>query len=126
FKERCWAALCFCMLLNENSDFYYQYLYGDKETFRLAFRKLKKVYSMIQKPIHPLDGTMCQHDFEGRRMFQHRNTDKWDLFLRNKQVKDFLFEQECKDYLAQLGRFWDGRIGNRTGSGLSLLRRQQE
>lgn len=127
-KQHCWPALRLCMWFNENSDFYYHYLYGDKETFRLAFRKLKKDYSMIQKPIHPLDGTMCQHDFGGRRLFQHRNTDKWDLFLPNKQVKGFWFEKECRDCVADLRRAWDGRIGRgiQSRSGLFSPLKQQE
>src|SRR6266446_1513730 len=51
--------------------------YGEKETFHLAFRKMKQSYRLVHKPIHRLEGTMCQHDFQGRRIFQHRNTDKW-------------------------------------------------
>src|SRR5437667_7139131 len=97
------------MWFNENSDFYYQHLHGDKETFHLAFRKLKSPYSLVPKPIHSLDGTMCQHDFQGRRIFQHRNTDKWDLLLHNRRVKDFWFEEECREYVTKLRRLWDGR-----------------
>ena len=109
-KKRCWSALRLCVWFNENSDFYYQYLYGDKETFHLAFRKLKKDYVMVPQPIHALRGTMCQHDFQGRRIFQHRNTAKWNLFARNPRVKDFWLEKECRGYLAQLRRLWDGCI----------------
>ena len=107
-KERCWPALCLCLWFNENSDFYYQYFHGDKETFHLAFRKLKKGYSLIPKPIHRLEGTMCQHDFEGRRIFQHRNSDKWDLFLRNKRIEGFWFEKDCRVFVEQLRREWGG------------------
>jgi ADP-heptose:LPS heptosyltransferase len=110
-KRRCWPALCLCMWFNENSDFYYEHLHGDKETFHLAFRKLKKIYSLVPKPIHSLEGTMCQHDFQGRRVFQHRNMDKWDLFLRNKRVEDFWFEKECRDDIAQLQGRWHGGLG---------------
>jgi ADP-heptose:LPS heptosyltransferase len=109
-KERSWAALSLTMWFNENSDFYYRYVYGDKETFHLAFRKLKQAYSLVQKPIHSLAGTMCQHDFEGRRIFQHRNIDKWDIFLRNQRVEDFWFEEECRRYIAQLRQHLNGRI----------------
>jgi ADP-heptose:LPS heptosyltransferase len=109
-KERCWQALKLTLWFNENSDFYYQYVYGDKETFHLAFRKLKKSYSLVPWPIHPLKGTMCQHDFEGRRLFQHRNADKWDLFGDNKRVEDFWFEAECRVHLQNLREQWDGRI----------------
>ncbi|MDB6067235.1 MAG: ADP-heptose:LPS heptosyltransferase-like protein [Pedosphaera sp.] len=110
-KQRCWAALQLCMWFNENSDFYYRHIHGDKETYHLAFRKMKKAYSLIQTPIHSLDGTMCQHDFQGRRIFQHRNQDKWDVFLRNRLVEDFRFEKECRSYVAQLQRIWRGGMG---------------
>jgi hypothetical protein len=110
-KKRCWRALRLCLWFNENSDFYYQYLYGDKETFHLAFRKLKQPYSLVPHPIHSLEKTMCQHDFDGRRIFQHRNQDKWDLFLGNERIKDFWFEQDCFDYVARLQKLWSGRCG---------------
>jgi hypothetical protein len=55
---------------------------------------------------------MCQHDFQGRRIFQHRNTDKWDLFLLNRRVKDFWFEDECRHHLARLRGLWDGRTSS--------------
>jgi ADP-heptose:LPS heptosyltransferase len=121
-KQRCWAALCLAMWFNENSDFYYQHLHGDKETFHLAFRKLGKSYSLVQNPIQPLEGTMCQHDFQGRRIFQHRNTDKWNLFLLNKRVQGFRFEKECRDYVAQLQRVWDGGMGSRVKAKLHTKR----
>jgi ADP-heptose:LPS heptosyltransferase len=108
-KERCWRALCLSLWINENSDFFYQHLYGDKETFHLAFRKLKTPYLLIQKPIQRLEGVMCQHDFLGRRVFQHRNMAKWDLFF-NKRVNGFRFEKECHGHIDDLRRAWNGQI----------------
>jgi hypothetical protein len=108
-KERCWRALCLTLFFNENSDFYYRYMHGDKETFHLAFRMARQPYALVPKPVLSLEGTtMCQHDFEGRRLFQHRNSDKWDLFQRNRRVKDFWFEEECRKYVARLQGLWDG------------------
>ena len=107
-KSRCWRALCLAMWFNENSDFYYRYIHGDKETFHLAFRKLKQRYWLIPKPIHALRATMCQHDFSGRRIFQHRNLDKWDLFLHNQRIEGFWLEKECRGYVKQLQRAWNG------------------
>jgi ADP-heptose:LPS heptosyltransferase len=109
-KHRCWRALRLSLWFNENSDFYYRYLYGDKETFHLAFRKLRQPYSLVPHPIDPLSNTMCQHDFEGRRIFQHRNRDKWDLLLHNREIKGFWFEKECRTYLLQLRTRWDGGL----------------
>lgn len=110
-KSRCWPALCLTLWFNEHSDFYYRYVHGDKETFHLAFRKLKQPYCIVPKPIHKLQATMCQHDFQGRRVFQHRNRDKWDFLLHNKQIEDFWFEEECRDYIRQLQQVWDGGLG---------------
>jgi len=109
-KERCWKALRLALWFNEHSDFYYQHIHGDKETFHLAFRKLGKSFAMPQTPIHPLEGTMCQHDFAGNRIFQHRNTDKWNLLLNNKRVEDFWFEADCRSSVKRLQEIWDGRM----------------
>ena len=109
-KERCWDALNLTMWYNEHSDFFYRYLHGDKETFHMAFRKLNTCYAMPATPICPLEDTMCQHDFEGRRVFQHRNLDKWSLFQPNKRIAGFVHEDQCRKYLVGLRRAWRGRI----------------
>jgi hypothetical protein len=101
-KKRCWPALSLTMWFNENSDFYYRHLHGDKETFHLAFRKLRQPYSLVKTPIHRLEGTFCQHDFHGMRIFQHRTGAKWALSGRNPRVTDFWFEKECRADLIRL------------------------
>jgi hypothetical protein len=121
-KERCWPALQLSLWFNANSDFYYQYLHGDKETFHLAFRKLKRSYTLVPTPIQPLERTMCQHDFEGRRLFQHRNCDKWDLLLCNRRIEDFWFETECRSYLRDLQQKWDGGLSRLRNGSLRRLK----
>jgi hypothetical protein len=107
-KERCWNPMRLALWFNENSDFYYQHIHGDKETFHLAFHKLEQPYGMVQTPVDRLVGTMCQHDFSGRRIFQHRNMDKWNLFLINRRVPGFLFEEDCREFVGELQSRWDG------------------
>jgi ADP-heptose:LPS heptosyltransferase len=109
-KARCWEAMRLALWFNEHSDFYYQYIHGDKETFHLAFHKLRRDYAFIPTAVHRLAGTMCQHDFDGRRIFQHRNMDKWNLFLRNRRVDDFWLEEDCFNYVRQLREQWDGGV----------------
>ncbi len=121
-KERCWRALCLSLWFNENSDFYYRYVHGDKETFHLAFRKLKTPYWLVDKPIHPLPGTMCQHDFIGQRILQHRNMDKWDFLLCNGRIQGFWYEDECRGYIRQLQRLWDGAMPGDIGYRLARTR----
>lgn len=101
-KRKCWRPLSLTVHMNEHSDFYYRHLHGDKDTFHLAWRMLDQPYGMVPYPIEPLYGTMCQHDFEGRRLFQHRNLPKWRLGGDNASVEGFQFEGECLGYLNEL------------------------
>lgn len=108
-RRRCWRALSLAAWFNNHSDFYYRYLHGDKETFHLAFEKLRQSYFLIPAPVMRLKGAMCQHDPQGQRIFQHRNTDKWNLFLMNGSIPDFWFEERCRQFIIELRSRWDGR-----------------
>jgi ADP-heptose:LPS heptosyltransferase len=109
-KKRCWAPLLLCMWYNEQSPLLYQHVHGDKETFHFAFRRLGHPYAMTPHPVGLSDGALYQHDFEGRRLFEHRNGDKWDLLGRNRSIPDFVGEQMCRDFLGNLAQRWDGRL----------------
>jgi hypothetical protein len=109
-KARCWGAVVLAQWYNENSDFFYHHVYGDKETFHLAFRKLDLPFSMPSSPPYLLDGTFCQHDFDGRRILQHRSRAKWRFSGNNPRVRGFRHEALCRAYLRRLRDQWDGRI----------------
>jgi len=104
-KRRCWKALALTMWMNEHSDFWYRFIHGDKETFHLAWRKLGVPYAMPTRGIERLEKVMCQHDFSGRRVFQHRNMAKWTLG-ENRRIAGFLFENECLVMLEELRQRW--------------------
>ena len=108
-KRRCWAALDLTMYFNAYSDVYYELVHGDKDTFYLAWRLLDQPFAM-PGAVKRLTATMCQHDFDGRRIFQHRNQAKWILRGRNREIEGFVHEDKCRTYLADLRRLWDGRI----------------
>lgn len=105
-KSRCWKPLQLTMHLNENSDFYYEYTQGDKETFHMAWRMLGQEYSMVSTPVERIESTACQHDFQGRRMFQHRYQAKWKLEEANPVIPGFLFENLCFRCLDELRQKW--------------------
>jgi hypothetical protein len=109
-KERCWRELCLTKHLNEYSDFYYRYIHGDKETFHMAWKILGTVYNMPPYVIKGLQATMCQHDFQGNRLFQHRNMDKFKWDETNARVEGFEFEEECFSYLEELKKKWSGKV----------------
>ncbi len=108
-KSRCWAELNLTMWMNEHSDYWYRHVHGDKETFHIAWRKLGRTYAMPARGIHALHGTMCQHDFEGKRVFQHRNLAKWSL-SGNARVRDFQWEDLCLEFVEQLRRAGGHRL----------------
>jgi FkbM family methyltransferase len=110
-KEKCWDALMLTMWYNANSDFYYRYVHGDKETFHMAFRKLNRPYAMTSRRIVTLNASvMCQHDFRGKRIFQHRNMAKWELTLENRHIPGFFHESECRAFVQNLAKEWSGVI----------------
>jgi hypothetical protein len=101
-KVRCWRPLRLSLWFNEHHRFFYRYMIGDKDSYRFAWHKLGESYAMPPFPIHPLEGTMCQHDFSGRRLFQHRNARKWKLHGPNARVAGFQLESECLEFLREL------------------------
>lgn len=109
-KERCWRAMNLCLWYNQQSELFYRHVHGDKETFHLAFRKLNVPYAMPARRIYCLPAVFCQHDFQGRRLFQHRTGAKWNLFGPNRRIRGFWFEPECRQFLNQLAQQWDGQI----------------
>lgn len=120
-KERSWDALHLTLHLNEHSDFYYQYMHGDKETFHMAWRRLARPYAMPpDRPcwtvgvISPGDpgpvGVLQQHDFDGQVIFHHRTRAKWAAWGRNFRVPGFAHDAVCEDALRELRQLWDGRV----------------
>ncbi|MCB1098044.1 MAG: hypothetical protein KDN22_20905 [Verrucomicrobiae bacterium] len=115
-KERCWKALQLTMWMNINREFFYQYVWGDKDTFRFSWHILGQSFAMPTKGIEELAlegneiGVMCQHDFQDERVFQHRSFPKWSFLGENPKVPGFLFEARCRQYLNQLRQQWDGLI----------------
>ncbi|WP_425395008.1 hypothetical protein [Aeoliella sp.] len=106
-KQRTWRALCLCDWYNQNSDFYYRHVYGDKETFRYAWQRLKQPISWPSTlPTGHLPFTLQQYDFDGNVLFQHRFYRKWSLLGENLPVPGFEHEDLCLQYVDELRRDW--------------------
>jgi alpha 1,2-mannosyltransferase len=88
-KLKTWKELNLCCFFNLNWAFYYQFLLGDKDTFRFAWMALNRPFSMIHHEPGScgyikgkdrfLGVTIVQHDFNGNMLFLHRNSLKWDI-----------------------------------------------
>ena len=123
-KRRCWEALQLTMHLNAHSDFYYRYIHGDKDTFHMAWRMLARDYAMVPSPMHALPFTMCQHDFDGNRLFQHRNRAKWVFGRENRRIEGFELEDVCLGFLAELDGLLDVPLSRRTVTAARYRRSQ--
>ena len=104
-KHKTWKAISLAEWFNRHSELYYQHFHGDKEAFHLAFNRTNTPYTMVQKPIRPIEGTMIQHDLNGNEMFYHRNFAKFQL-MDNKQVSGFYKETECLKWIEELRTTW--------------------
>jgi hypothetical protein len=121
-KARCWKPLWLTMHMNEQADFYYRFLYGDKDTFHMALRMIGQPYGMISHPVRQIPAyrqapwpeywgsVMGHHDPEGTLVFQHKNFPKWVLFGFNPHYPQFRYENECLEFLTELASLWDGRV----------------
>jgi len=105
-KQWCWRELSLAWWMNERSDFWYRYILGDNKTLHLAWRKLDTSYAMPPFPPKDVRGIgMFQHDFDGRRILQHRCSDKLTFGLIT-HCDDFLFEKECSEFVRELRERW--------------------
>ena len=113
-----WEAVSLAEKINCRADVFFRLMWGDKDTFRFAWHKLGRIFAMPQFPAQALQAPgmdadmLCQHDFDGNRLFQHRNLYKWNLFGENPWIPGFFYEHECRSFLKELQSAWNGRCIN--------------
>ena len=107
-KRRAWRPLRLTLHLNEQSDYYYAYFLGDKDTFHLAWRRCGFDYALVPHGPRTLGDSeaMLQFDWYGAPLFQHRGGNKWSLLHDNPSVPGFADEQLCLRLLEDLRARW--------------------
>jgi hypothetical protein len=78
-KRACWRELQLALWYNSRADFVYNILWGDKDTFNVAWRRLGTHYSMTQHRCDWDTHTILQYGPDGAVLFQHRCQDKFRL-----------------------------------------------
>lgn len=109
-KKKCWRALCGAVHMSRESKFYYSYMYGDKDTFQMAWRITKTPYTFIQTPPGKIPHTIVQYDLTGDPLFYHRNGSKWRVPVRGVEIPGFPCEQRCREHLRTLEKIWSGDL----------------
>jgi Mannosyltransferase putative len=120
-KARCWKPLLLTMHLNEQAEFYYRIVHGDKDTFHFGWHMADQTFAMpterpgcltpLRDPLRfGIGPVLLQSGFDGTLIFQHRNWPKWIAFGDNLRVPGFLYEGECLEFIGQLEERWNGRL----------------
>ena len=109
-KGRHGDALKTALFLNEDAERYYRLIYGDKDTFLVAWLLVRAQYLLV--PYRPIADrhVLYQRDFDGRIVFQHRTNGKWRYGGQQARSEAFLYEAACEEALDELRRIWNGRI----------------
>jgi len=101
-KSRCWRSLKLTMYFNSYSDYYYKYVYGDKDTFLMAWLLTKQPFRLMP-PMLNGQGVMYQKDHLGEILFQHRWQPKWNFDGNpTKEPEGFIHERKCLTFLNEL------------------------
>jgi Mannosyltransferase putative len=78
-KGKCETALEMCVQMNMASDHWYKHVYGDKDTFLLAWMKTATPYALVHTPMDLAPDGIWQHDLRGERLFRHDNEPDKDV-----------------------------------------------
>lgn len=111
-KEICWAELNLAVWMNGRSDYFYKFVYGDKSTYHLAWRKLGRDYAMPRKAAGWTKPAILQHDLQGRRLFEHACQGKEKL-AAGEIIGALTHANQCVDAARVLRAKWPNRIWDR-------------
>jgi alpha 1,2-mannosyltransferase len=106
-----WPALAATLHLNEHSDYYYRFLFGDKETFRLAFDLLASDYFLV--PLRPVHRKGLVHFWtDTQPLFHHRCGGIKRTLLKPRNLPA-LPRSELRESLRLLSRHWKPPLRDR-------------
>jgi hypothetical protein len=108
-KTRCHRELDLAMWMNEHSDWFYRFIFGDKSTFHLAWAVLGSNYAMPARGPGGNQASLVQHDFSGQHLFQHLTRNKPSL-AGWPSPGSLLRRAECEPHLEELRGLWSGRL----------------
>jgi hypothetical protein len=79
-KAACWKEMNLALWMNLNSDFWYQHVLGDKDTFYLSWKKLQRSY-FLAPSCRRISAILTRHFWlDGKHLVDHRTgTSKYAL-----------------------------------------------
>lgn len=80
-RELCWRELNLALHYNAQADFTYRIIYGDKDTFPMAWSRLGRRHARMFPLVRFDSVALLQADDQGQALFVHRVHDKFRLPL---------------------------------------------
>ena len=106
-RARHLACLDVALLLNQWSDYVYQWVYGDKDTFLLAWHLVDRPYAMPSRNPRWVAPAIHQHDTAGDLVFQHACGGKADI-ASGVLLPSIINRRFIADAAASLAAKWSG------------------
>jgi hypothetical protein len=114
-RKKCWEAVNLTWWINNHSDFFYQLMHGDKDTWNIAFRFLGQEYAMTPTRWTWRSPAIVHHGWDGNEIALHRCRSKWVLpnvdgqFITPQDGQKINYtlphEQFCINVVAELAKF---------------------
>jgi hypothetical protein len=125
-KGRHRDALKVLLYLNEQAEHFYQLVYGDKDTFLVAWLATNSDFTLVPDRPFAERYTTYQRGFDGSVLFQHRTGRKWSYADERCDADVFVHAPACLEALAELRRIWNGRIYEPPSRSLAARRLESE
>lgn len=126
-KSRHYKALWLTDWMNDYSDYVYKHIYGDKDTFHLAWRKAG--HECCIPTTHPgwHHVAFLQKDFDGRTLFVHRTRDKfrWEGDIDGQPVNKWYMTGQYNHAVAYIADMPDEEQAHRFSDESSKLIRPE-
>jgi len=106
-RKRHLGALDVALLLNEWSEYVYQWVYGDKDTFLLAWHLVDRPYVMPARNPRWVAPAIHQHDAAGALVFQHACGAKAEI-AAGEMLPTIINRRFIADAAADLAARWSG------------------
>ncbi len=101
-----WKPVNLAWFLNKQHPFYYKMLFGDKDTFRFAWKALGAPYHLVQymaaevgfmteAPAQICGHTLGHHDPQGNIVFLHAHLIKWHEWKGDYRYSHFRYWTVC-------------------------------
>lgn len=125
-RRRHAAALRAAVRLNEAAEDLYRLVYGDKDTYLLAWEMLGAPYALAPHRPYTDEFMLVQRDFSGNALFQHRTNAKWQYGGEQRKLFGFQHEAACLAAMAELEQRWSGHAFTAPDRSLSARAVEQE